>query len=550
MPSSVSLPTFSSREILLYTKLNSAMAAINARFTAGIGAADLQWPVTAEGNLNMSSYNIVGGKQIWKYVNAETYGTTGTAFATAVSDAGAGGVVLVPPDITIVSDGGVNVTDRGAIIGSGPSSVLQLTAAASAANLLNASSGTYLLLANLTLDGNSVASKIGFDLQGVTGFICHNVWFKNFGGAAFKASTSCDGVYLSNCWFSGGAGNHIYVTHSNDLFLSNIHSTGAADIAVRLESSGASGYIYAMIDGLRVASHTTTALKVLGNTATAGAASTVSVQGSNVTIEGSSSSGDNVILGTSSNVLQNVMLSNFRVSAGAAGGILVNANGGSINGSIVDNPTTYCVDLDTSQYVQVNNCVLRDGTIGIDGSGCTAECTGSDNIYDGCTSEVTHGEFFWPYGKNAVRTWIEDADFSFTANAVTTLTFRTFPAYSVKPGDVLEVELVFTCSGNQNSNHNVQPKFGSQALISIDDVAGGSQAGGTARMLVRTTTAGVSMQTKQSADYPSGSTGTGACTFDTTASNDFTVVGTFSSDATSSASLKYLRLTHYSGVAL
>jgi len=450
MPSTVSLPTFTYKEILLYQKLNAAMAAIQARFSAGIGAADLQWPVTAEGNLNMSTFNVVGGKQIWKYINAETYGTTGTAFATAVSDAGAGGVVLVPPDTTITSDGGVNISDMGAIIGSGPSSVLKLVSAAAATNLLNATTGTYLLLSNLTLDGNSVASKIGLDLQGVAGFVCHNVWFKNFGGAAFKASASCDGVILNNCWFSGGAGDHIYVTHSGMLALSNVESDTAAGMGIRMEAAGASSYIYAMLNNVRVTGCATTPIKMLG-TAAVGSATPVEFYGNNVQVT-ANGSGDAVILGTAAAAVQHVAWRGGRVSSSFAGGVLVNANEGSISGVTVSDPTTYCVDLDVSQYVSVSGCTLRDGTIGVDGSACGEACSAHDNLIEGCTTPIVCGSKLTQYnntgqvGQAGETAWVATTFTSIAQGATgDTVTF-TIPANTLRVGDVLIVDATSTAS--------------------------------------------------------------------------------------------------------
>ena len=545
MASSVSLPNFEYREKLLHTKLNAAMAAINARFTAGIGTADLAWPLTAEGNLDMSAYNIINGRQIWGQVNAASY----TTLALAVAAAGAGGVVVVPPETTITSDGGVAITNLGAIIGSGPSSVLKLSGSASAGTLLTSGGGTYLLLSNLTLDGSSVASQVGLELKGVTGVILHNVWFKNFGGAALKISDSCDGVFLNNGWFSGGSAEHIYATHSGVLCLANVQSSSAGTIAVRMEAAGASSYIYAHVDGLRITGAGTSALKMLG-TAAPGSANPVEFYGNNIQVTTNGGGVNSVILGTASAGVHKLVLSNTSISSSVAGGLLVNASSGALSNVIVDDPTTFCIDLDVSQYVTVDGCVLRDGTIGIDGSGCTAECVAQDNVFEGCTADLVFGANFWGYGKNAVRTWIEDTDFTFTANAVTTYTLRTFPAYSVKPGDTLLVEFVATCSGNQNASHNITPKFGTQGLIAVRDAAGGAQVGGITSMIVRTTSTGVTAQHGWSAAAGAGYSSSGACTIDTTTAQDLTLVGTFSSDATSSASLKFLRVTHFSGAVV
>lgn len=450
MPSAVSLPTFSHKEKLTYQKLNAAMDAIQARFTAGIGAADLSWPLTAEGNLDMSSYNIVNGRQIWGYVNAASY----TTFALAVAAAGAGGVVLVPPDTTITSDGGVDFSNLGAIIGSGPSSVLKLSSGTSATELIKATAGTYVMLSNLTLDGTSVASKIGVDLQGVTSFVGHNLWFKNFGGAAFKASASCDGVFLTNCWFSGGAGDHIYVTHSGALGLTNVHSSAAAGIGIRMEAAGASSYIYALLNNVRVTGGSSTAIKMLG-TAAPGSANPVEFYGNNIKVSANSGGVDAVILGTASAGVHHVSWSDGRVVGAAAGGVLVNASEGSVTGVVVNDPATYGIDLDVSQYVSVSDCTFRACTIGIDGSAATAVgCTAHDNKFESCTTNIAHGVGLRQYDNAA--TWSVPGPEGYTwaaqSHNVGPLTAQalrsvTIPANMLRAGDVIEIVMAGALAG-------------------------------------------------------------------------------------------------------
>lgn len=540
MPSAVTLPTFSRREKLLYTKLNSAMAAIQARFTAGLGGADIAWPLTAEGNLDMSSYNIVNGRQIWGYVNASSY----TTFAAAVAAAGAGGVVVVPPDTTIVSDGGVDYSNLGAIIGSGPSSVLKLSASASATELLKATAGTYIMLSNLTLDGNSVASKLGVDLQGVSQCVLNNVWLKNFGGAAVKVSNSCDGVYLNNVWFSGGAGKHLHVTHSGYLGLVNVVSSSAAGIAIDLEAAGASSYIYAGLNNVQVTGCASTAIKALG-VAAPGTANPIEVYGTDVRVTANSGGVDAVILGTASAALHHVTWTGGSITGAAAGGILVNASDGNIGGVTVNDPATYCVDLDVSKYVSVHDCVLRAGTIGVDGSGCTAECRAQDNIIESCTTGIVHGPYLYASGNTGTvdaegtTAWAYTTSITIpeTDSATDRITF-TIPANTLKVGSILVAELWLTGPGVGYSTDGVTFKLNGQSLGSVAGTTLGSQSSGYGKctlVITGTTTARrYSIHSYGSANVVGAADVTG---LDITAAQSFVLRSDFSSSSGADAVL-------------
>ena len=124
----VELPTFSDKEIVTPEKLNALVDALNAKFVGGFDASDLQWPLEAEGDLAMGVYNITGARKIWNAINAANYAT----LQDAVTAAGTGGCVFIPPDTTVTASGVAITGDGVAIIGAGPSSVIELTSAATA----------------------------------------------------------------------------------------------------------------------------------------------------------------------------------------------------------------------------------------------------------------------------------------------------------------------------------------------------------------------------------------------------------------------------------
>lgn len=387
MASPITLPSFSAREKLLYTKLNALVAAINAKFAAGVSASDLAWPLTAEGNLDMSIYNIVGGRQIWGAVNAAEYDT----LADAISAAGTGGVVVVPPETTIVASGATHTGSGATIIGSGPSSVLQLSTGATAGSLLASTSGTGLRFLNLKFDGNSATgtSQIGLDLQGCSDVLVSGCEFVNFSGAAVKVSNGCGSVIIENCYFSGGTEEHIYVTECADLMLSNVYSASAGGIGIRIACSGATAYTRLKMMNVEVTGSASTGISLLGYNAV-GSASPFEVTAANVIVK-SNVANVAVQVGSSTASAQSVQWVGGRIYGSAAGGLLVNASAGTLTGVTVEDPATFCVDLDISQYMTVTGCVLTDGTIGIDGGATGAECVLSANVIKNCTTNIVRG---------------------------------------------------------------------------------------------------------------------------------------------------------------
>ena len=157
------LPTFTDEELLAAAKLNLMRNAINSKFSA-ITGADLTWPLVAEGNIDFDSqFSIVGLRTFWNIINASEYATFQAAIDAA--EAAGGGCVVIPPATTVVADGVSIDASSIAIVGCGPSSVLQLTTAASSGYLVrtgtssladgamnNDLSALMLLVGNLDID--------------------------------------------------------------------------------------------------------------------------------------------------------------------------------------------------------------------------------------------------------------------------------------------------------------------------------------------------------------------------------------------------------------
>lgn len=467
MPSAVTLPTFYEREKLLYQKLNAAMSAINAKFLAGVGAAEISWPLTADGNLNMSIHNITGGRQIWGFVNADEYDT----LDDAITAAGSGGVVLVPPETTIPSSGssvaGIGVT----VIGSGPSSVIQLTSGATGGYALRFNSATRGMLANLTLDGNSAtgSGQEGVRIADCTGMIIANVFFRNFSGPALKIQGGTSQVSVMGCHFNGGSAEHIYATQCDQLAIVACTSDSSTGIPIRLACTDGSATLTVAIGDTQIDNAGSTGVSFLGFNSI-GTTSPARLWMSNVGItDTGGTTKDGIIAGSSTAVLESCQIVGCTIRSTTAGGITVNANHGAIVGNNIDNPTTFGIDLDTSRYLNVTDNYIFDATIGVDAS-AGQNCRVSGNILRSCTTAISFGgtdhtisdnpgaAYGYPYGDVAIY-----YDGTTPSSSGTTVTTFSIPAGVLKQGSYVRIYLSGEAD-NSGSYEDVQLKVNGQVF--------------------------------------------------------------------------------------
>lgn len=484
MSTNIDLPNFDEREILLHEKLNAMAQAIVAKFLAGVGSADIAWPLIAEGNLDMSIYEITGGRKIWNYVNAAAYPT----FEEAVDAAGIGGVVVVPPDTTVTSSGDVDYSNLGAIIGAGASSVIQFTSGA-ASSLLFATVGTNMLISNVTLDGNAEAGTIiGVNLSGATESVLSNVWFKNFSSTMLNI-VDCTNVLLDHCHFSGGAAEHVKATAAGLLFMRGCTSDGADGIALHVESSGAGAVNVVMLDDVAFSNCGSNAVKIFGWNAV-GAASPAEVYASNVVVSDSAGATAAVLLGgATTDSLRVAVWHGGSIAGSTSGGISVNATAGSISDVVIIEPVTFGIDMDTSQYLNVHDCRLEgDGagsTVGIDGSGVGVGCMAHHNNITGFTTSISSSANLASDNNNgaAEDSWVDytTASVNGSSAAVSEL---VIPADVVRDGGVVEIDWAFLQT-NATSGDTVTLRLNGQ-VVHTEALSG---SGGTFEYVYRTTIA-------------------------------------------------------------
>ena len=175
-------------------------------------------------------------------------------------------------------------------------------------------------------------------------------------------------------------------------------------------------------------------------------------------VEGSGSA-IGVQAGTASALMKSFSWSGGRVQAGATGGMLVNAGGGSIC-TEVHTASPYCIDLDESEYVTVVDCVLRDGTVGVDCSDSDLTgCVVHDNKFVNCTKDVALGENNLVQYNNGVLFGIPgvSAYSNMTAEAISADTSGaycaiTIPANTLEAGDIITFRAQLQGSGNETQN--------------------------------------------------------------------------------------------------
>lgn len=205
----VGLTTFSAKVKLLAAQLNQFKTVLEAKFNGGISGADLGWPFTANGNLNMNGNQILHVSRFRNVYNLAEHTANIQGLFDTVAAAG-GGSIYLPANTTIDLSG---VTYTGSYLhlyGQGPTSVLRM-AGGSVVDMLRLNVTSSLLVENLRFDGNNVGSstKALLRLSTCTNFRVQSVEFINSAGAGVlldyqtAAGTSCNNAMFDNCYFTG-----------------------------------------------------------------------------------------------------------------------------------------------------------------------------------------------------------------------------------------------------------------------------------------------------------------------------------------------------------
>lgn len=458
---SISFPTFIDKEIPSPEKFNAFVQSLEAKFNAGFTSAEIQWPLVASGNLVMGTHEITGARKIFKLVNANEYST----LQAAVTAAGDGGVVFIPPDTAIPTGGVTLVGSNVAIVGAGPSSVIKYTASPTGPMIQNDSGGeSGFFIANLTLDGNSEAGteKDGLYFKDATDIIIHSVWFKDLSGDAIHltnngvAGNSCERVLISNCHFTAGGEKHIFADDLLDAIVTNCIFNDADEEALYFAPASSSAYMARILIAHNIAQNgDTTSFYITGSGAAGTQAWIISII-DNI-IEGQDADAA-IVAGTTGNVLRGVTISGNNVDSTHGGaGITCVIEHGAIHDNLLYDMAADGISLGASKYLQVydNNCRSANN-VGVRASNA-ASCLIYGNVLLDCNTAMTYGA--------TVRKWNNEGELynsanqgvyfatgaaiNSTAGFVTAYSW-TIPANALNVGDLIEVEFGVTKNGANN----------------------------------------------------------------------------------------------------
>jgi len=462
----VTLPTFSDNEIVTPEKLNALVAALNAKFSGGFDASDLQWPLEAEGDLAMGIYNITGARKIAGVINAANY----PDLQTAVTAAGTGGCVFVPPDTTVTANGVTFTGDGVAIVGAGPSSEILLTAGTTGSFLLRSSGTTVhsgFLMSNLTLNGNAStgASNVGLQLQYVRDAVIHAVIFKGFSGAALEltnngtAGNGCARVSVTHCSFSGGAGHHILSDDVTDFYAFGNTCEDNATAAIHLEADAANCKIKRVkIHGNNISSGANPAIFVAGDAAaTSENWSDISVMGN--TADTMTGAAPTFQIGTTGGGLLRVSVCDNSAPSAALDGLSICADYGTVRGNILHTAGGDGIDLTESVMLDVSDNDVRTATVnGIDAH-LSVSCTVHDNRTQSSAVPILRAATLrqWANGDTVgavpYTAYVNPTSVAGGGGGEAVSCIVAIPANSLRVGDVLRARGIVTGSGTADAGN-------------------------------------------------------------------------------------------------
>jgi hypothetical protein len=428
---SISFPTFSDKEIVTPEKLNAFVQDLEAKFTAGISSADISWPLVADGDLVMGDNDITGCQKFWDVVNAGNYSTFTLAAVAASSN---GGVLFIPPNTTVTVDGDTFPSGTyAAIIGCGPSSVLQIASGSTAGwGVRNPAAGQNILFANLTVDGNSVGSTDMLVLRGCASAKILGVNFSGATGAAIKMerlTSDPTNVLIAGCTFAGGGDHDIEATDCDGLTINNCVFSAAGADAIHIDASNTVRDV--VIKGNVIKSAVANGIYING------AASSFGSSASNVVVANNSLrsiAADGITVGTTSGYIQYAVISENICNG--AGGDAINCwlSNASIVGNACMDATANALDLGSSVDVTVsgNNFADAGGYSVI--SADTVGCGFYGNDLTNTTTSMSYGTDFGFSGNRG------EPEVYFTTGCYTV----TLPANRVQKGDIVEA----TCALN------------------------------------------------------------------------------------------------------
>lgn len=450
---SITYPTFKDKEIPSPEKFNNFVQSIEAKFTAGLGTAEIQWPLIAGGNLIMGEYEITGATKIMKVVNASAYSTLQLALT-----AGSGGIVYIPPGTTIQADGAQLIGTTCAIVGAGPTSVLKLSDTPSAGYFLRNETmglGTQCLIANLMFDGNAAGGGNGLVLRNMESGVVHNCWFKNWAGDALALTSgagsgdACENIRVTNCEFVGGSDHHIHGDSCDNVIVKGCISENCDTQAFEFVAGDSSSLMrrISIVDNI-VVDCDEEMIRVLGGSGTPNAIwANVIIQDNHLDGTGGGAFAG-ISLGGAAAVIEGFRIAGNIILNSLDDGIVVTGNDGIVSDNVVESCGSDAVKIADCARVKVCDNMLANATDYGVATDNADECQVHDNDVSGGGVQLadTNATFIQYANQGQVGIAPANAFANMTvANATggtpAALCTVTIPANFLQIGDVL------TCHG-------------------------------------------------------------------------------------------------------
>jgi hypothetical protein len=483
---SITFPTFTDKEIPSPEKFNNFVQALEAKFTAGLGSAEIQWPLVAGGNLIMGDYQITGAQKIWSVVNAAEYDT----FALALV-AGASGCIFIPPNTTIEMDGEEFAGSSLTIIGSGPTSVLKVQSGATSGYLMrNTTIGCKVHLSNLTLNGNSVGASNGLVLQGASQCFINKVWFTSFGGAALKldgnSGTPSNYITISDCNFVG-SNVGISMTDAMHVDIGSCNFATTVSISILGDPADASAQLEQLkVHDCNFKAVQDSAIKIVGGSGTYSTNwSVIEICDNTIDCASMGASDIAIQLGGASEVVQDFKIDGNIVDEAPYDAISVYGQKGSITGNNAESAGQHGINCTTSAYVYVSGNNLQGATnYGVKAVNASTDVVISNNNLLNCTSGGLDQSATVTAFNNAGQTSPTATIGYYVASGVQTL---TIPANVLKVGSCINIKA--TCSGNGSSGQSAL-YVGGKAVSSSDNTTSTGKRQHEANYVVTAATSG------------------------------------------------------------
>ena len=450
------LTRLSPQQLLTDVIWNELMDLLEGKFSGSVGGGDIQWPFILQGDIDFGGiYNILNLRTFWNIKNAAEYASLDDAISAAEADGG--GLVLIPPDTTLTANNLSIDASKVVVMGCGPSSVIQITAASTNPLFTTASTGlSDIIFANLTLDGSGGGAGCKAILaRRITRLQLRDVYFTGFTGDFITltndgvAGNSCVDARLINTYCSGGSDSHLFADDIAGLYLDNFISKNATGNAIEIIPTSSSNLAQDIsINNTHIATGGAKGIRILGTGAPAiDAHSRISLHNCRAV----SMTDVPFEIGGTGTILKTVKITGCQAVGAVGDALRVGASGGEVCNNLLTGAGGDGIDLTSSTdlWVNGNSCQSAVGS-GINATSTTG-CTLITNNVSGSGTGITRTssatlrarENFGDVAPTVGSARADTASYTKVAGSGTgDMGFSyVIPANTVRPGDMIRVTM-------------------------------------------------------------------------------------------------------------